>query len=412
MQKKMSALLGAVVIAGSASANETLKVAFIDPISGPFAHVGDIMLKNIQFAVDEVNAAKGPLRMELQIYDNKLSAQESQIVFKAAVDAGARVIFTGGSGSTVVAALVETANKHNERNPDKAVLIVNHSSIDPELTGKNCSFWHIAMEDNTAMKMRALTNFMKNTKDIKKVFFLNQDYAHGRAWAKYGREMLTATRPDVQIVGEEFHPIGKVKDFAPYVAKIKASGADTVISGNWGPDLNLLLKAAGDSGLDLRIFNHSAGGTPGTPTAVAQAKMGRLTWVSEWHPNVDNAKTSALYDTFKKRYNNLESFAPRIYSSPLIVAAAATKAKSTEAAKIAAALEGMVFPSVVGEIQIRKDDHQALIPQTVATLVPVDGKTVKFGLEGTNIGNRSEAVFTGKELALPTDCKMTRPAGL
>ena len=406
--------LATALACAAANGQQTLKTAFIDQLSGPLGDVGELMQKHLQFAVDDINAKGGMLggmKMELLSFDNKLSAQEAQIAFKSAVDAGVKVIFTGGSGSSVVAALIEAANKHNERNPDRAVLIVNHSSIDPDLTGKNCSFWHFAVEANTAMKMKALTNFMKETKDIKKVFLLNQDYAHGRAWAKHGREMLAVARPDVQIVGEDFHPIGKVKDFAPYVTKIRATGADTVITGNWGADLNLLLKAAGESGANLRFFNHSAGSVPGTATAVAQARTGRLTWVAEWHGNVDNPGVNALAEAYRKRYNRA-FLAPRIDMAPRLIAAAVDQAKSADPVKIALALESMSYPSLVGEVRIRKEDHQALLPQTVSTLAPVDGKTVKTGAEGTNIGFHTDAVFAGKDLALPGECRMTRPLGI
>ncbi|TFV95040.1 branched-chain amino acid ABC transporter substrate-binding protein, partial [Oxalobacteraceae bacterium OM1] len=374
--------------ASTAQAQETVKVAFIDPLSGPFADVGELMLSHIRFAVEDINAKGGVLngsKLDLMVLDNKLSAQESLTALQAAIDAGAKVVFTGGSGSSAVSAMVEAANKHNERNPDKAILIVNHSSIDPDLTGKHCSFWHFTTEANTAMKMKALTAFMKDQQDIKKVYLFNQDYAHGRVWAKLGKEMLSQARPDVQFVGEDFHAIGKVKDFSPYVAKIKASGADTVITGNWGGDLTLLLKSAADSGMNLRYINHSAGALPGAVLAVSQAKLGQLTWVGEWHQNVESAKIAPVAAAYKQRFNK-PFLAPRMDMSPRMVAAAINKAKSTDAVKIALALENMTYPSIVGDVTMRKEDHQLLLPQTVSTVAPVDGKTVKFGVEGTNYG--------------------------
>lgn len=392
---------------------ETFKVAFIDPLSGPFAEIGELMHTHIKYAIEDINAKGGVLngmKMELMSIDNKLSPQESLIALQSAIDAGARVVFTGGSGSTAVGAMVEAANKNNERNPDKAILIVNHSSIDPELTGKRCSFWHVMTEANTAMKMKALTGFMKEKQDIKNVYLLNQNYAHGQMWARLGKEMLSSVRQDVKFVGEDLHPIGQVKDFSPYVAKIKAAGTDTVITGNWGNDLNLLVKAAADAGTNLRFINHSAGGVPGTVMAVSQAKAGQLTWVGEWHPNVENAKVTPVANGYKQRYN--KSFlAPRIEMSPRIIAAAINKAKSTDPLKIVLALEGMTYPSIVGDVTVRKEDHQLLLPQTVSTMAPVDGKTVKFGVEGTNYGFRTDTVVEGKDLALPTECKMKRPSG-
>ena len=411
--KKALTCIAFGVLSAAAQAEDSFKVAFIDPLSGPFADVGELMLSHIRFAIEDINAKGGVLngtKMELITLDNKLAAQESLTALQSAIDAGARVVFTGGSGSSVVSAMVDAATKHNERNPDKAILIVNHSSIDPDLTGKHCSFWHFTTEANTAMKMKALTAFMKDQQDIKKVYLLNQDYAHGRVWAKLGREMLGAARPDVQFVGEDFHAIGKVKDFSPYVAKIKATGADTVITGNWGGDLTLLLKAAADAGSNLRYINHSAGALPGAVLAVSQAKLGQLTWVGEWHQNVESAKIAPVAAAYKQRFNK-PFLAPRMDMSPRMIAAAVNKAGSTSPLKIALALEGMTYPSIVGDVTMRKEDHQLLLPQTVSTVAPVDGKMVKFGVEGTNFGFRTDRVVEGKDLALPTECKMRRPAG-
>ncbi|MEG1456613.1 MAG: ABC transporter substrate-binding protein, partial [Comamonas sp.] len=228
---------------------ETFKIAYIDPLSGPFVNVGELMLNHVQFAVDDINAQGGlPGKVQLQLlqFDSKLSAQESQSALQAAIDQGARAIITGGSGSSVVTALVQSAARHNQRNPGKEVMVLNHSSIDPELTGKACNFWHFMFDANTAMRMQAIANYIKSQSEIRKVFLLNQDYAHGKQWANYGRQMVGQARPDIQFVGETLHPMGRIKDFAPYVSKMKELGTDSVITGNWGQDLTLLLKSAGD----------------------------------------------------------------------------------------------------------------------------------------------------------------------
>lgn len=404
--------LAASLIAGTAQAQETFKVAYIDPLSGPFANVGELMLSHVQYGVGEVNAKGGVLKgtkLELLKFDSKLSAQESQNALQAAIDQGARVIVTGGSGSSVVAALVDAAAKHNERNPQSAVIVLNHSSIDPDLTGKRCNFWHFQLEANTAMKMKALANYIKKQPDIKNVYLLNQDYAHGRQWARYGQEMVTLARPDMKFVGQDFHAIGRVKDFSPYISKIKATGADTLITGNWGQDMILLLKAAGEAGANYRYFNHSAGSFPGTVLAVSQSKIGQLTWVAEWHPGQAEApKVEALAKAYKAKTGK-EFLAPRIEFTPLMLAAAINKAQSVDTLKIARAMEDLSFESVVGPVRMRGEDHQLLIPQVVNTIAPVDGKTVKVGWENTNYGFRTDAIYSGNELAQGTECKMVRP---
>ncbi|WP_418129776.1 branched-chain amino acid ABC transporter substrate-binding protein [Variovorax sp. 375MFSha3.1] len=407
------ALACLLAAAGASHAQQaTYKIAYIDPLSGPFANVGELMLMHTQYAIEDINAKGGVLggtKLQLLQFDSKLSAQESQSALQAAIDQGAKAIVTGGSGSSVVTALVQSVARWNQRNPGKELIVLNHSSIDPEMTGKACSFWHFQTEANTAMKMKALANYIKKTPEVKKVYLLNQDYAHGKQWASYGRQLVGLARPDIQFVGETLHPIGRVKDFSPYIANVKQSGADSVITGNWGQDMTLLLKAAGDAGYNLRYFNHSAGSVPGTVTAVSQARLGQLTWVAEWHPGeADTPKVDALAKAYKAKTGK-DFLAPRIDMTPRLLAAAINKAGSTDTVKVAHALEDLNFDSVVGPVRMRAEDHQLLLTQVVNTIVPVDGKTVKTGWEGTNYGFRTDAVYTGNELAQGTECKMVRP---
>ena len=407
------AALGAL-LAGAANAQGAApyKIAFIDPLSGPFAAVGETMLLHTRFAVEDLNAKNalsGGRKFELIQLDSKLSAQESQSALQSAIDQGARAVVTGGSGSSVVAAIVQSASRWNQRNPGKEVIVFNHSSIDPELTGKHCNFWHFQTEANTAMKMKALANFARKQPDIHKVYLFNQDYAHGKQWATYGRQLVGLARPDVQFVGEQLHGVGRVKDFAPYVAQMKQAGADTLISGNWGPDMMLLLKAAGEAGMNPRILNHSAGSMPGTVLAASQAKTDRLTWVAEWHPGQEGTpKVDALAKAFRAKTGK-EFLSPRIDLTPRLLAAAIQKAGSDEPVKVARALEDLTLDSSVGPVRMRAQDHQLLLPQMVNTIAPVDGKSVKVGWDGVNWGFRTEAMYSGNELAQGSDCKMVRP---
>lgn len=414
MPIRLSALAAAAACTAalSAQAAEPFKIAFIDPLSGPFVSTGELMRDHVQYAVDDVNA-KGGLyngdKLQLLQFDSKLSAQESQSALQAAIDQGARVVVTGGSGSSVVAALVQAASRYNQRNPGKEVLVLNHSSIDPDLTGKSCSFWHFMFDANTAMRMQAIANYIKTQPAIQKIYLLNQDYAHGKQWAHYGRDLVGKARPDIQFVGETLHPIGRVKDFAPYVAKIKEAGADSVITGNWGQDLALLLKSAADSGYNLRYFNHSAGGFPGTVTSISQTRIGQLTWVAEWHPGqADRPQADARARDYKARTGK-DFLAPRMDLVPRMLAAAVAQARSTEPMKIAKALEDLQMDTIVGPVKMRGKDHQLLLPQAVNTIAPVDGKLVKTGWEGTNYGFRTDAVYTPQQVELPTECQMKWP---
>ena len=269
----MAALFALPMFGATAMAQDTLKIGWIDPLSGGGASVGEKGLKNFQFLADELNAKGGVLGKKVEIvpFDNKLNPQESLIQAQKAIDAGIRIL-TQGNGSSVAGALTDFVTKYNERNPGKEVLYFNYAAVDPVLTNDKCSFWHFRWDANSDIKMEALTNYMKGVPSIKKLYLINQDYSFGQSVRSQAKAMLAAKRPDIQIVGDELHPLLKITDFAPYIAKIKASGADSVITGNWGQDFALLLKAAADAGLRVNWYTYYAG-SPGGPTAIKQGNL-------------------------------------------------------------------------------------------------------------------------------------------
>src|SRR5262250_656307 len=288
------AAVAALGISAPVKAQETIKIAFIDPLSGGGASTGEAGLKTYQFITDQLNVKGGALgkRIEIVGYDNKLNPQESLVQVQKAVDAGIRII-TQGNGSGVAAAITDFVAKYNDRNPGKEILYLNYAAVDPVLTNEKCNYWHFRWDANSDIKMEALTNHMKTRPSIKKLYLINQDYSFGQAVRAAAKTMLAAKRPDIQIVGDEMHPLLKITDFAPYIAKIKASGADSVITGNWGQDFALMLKAAADAGLRVNWYTYYAG-TVGGPTAIKQANLNNQVFaVSVGFANIEYASAQA-----------------------------------------------------------------------------------------------------------------------
>ena len=395
---------------GAAMAQDTIKIGYIDPLSGPGATVGEVGLKTFQFLVEELNAKGGAAGKKFEVigYDNKTNPQESLIQAQKAVDAGARII-TQGNGSGVAAALVDWVNKYNERNPGKEVLYLNYAAVDPILTNDKCSFWHFRWDANSDIKMEALTNYMLPKTNIKKVYLINQDYSFGQSLRAIARTMLKAKRPDIEIVGDELHPLLKVTDFSPYIAKIKASGADTVITGNWSQDFALLLKAAADAGLNVEWYTYYAGGTGG-PIAIKQTNLNHKVFaIVEGFPNGEYPAARETEKAFRAKYNST-NFYPRAFNEMRMLAAAINKANSTEGAKVAAALEDLKFEVFDGgEGIMRKDDHQFFQPMYLGSFGDIDKAKEPFDEEGTGWGWRQLAKIELKDTMLPTTCKMARP---
>ncbi|MEO8004719.1 MAG: branched-chain amino acid ABC transporter substrate-binding protein [Betaproteobacteria bacterium] len=389
-------------------AAETVRIAHIDPLSGPFANVGQSLGRHLQAAVDEINANGGLFngaRIELVNLDDKSSPQESILDLQQAIDRGIRYI-TQANGSNIAHALSEAVTKFNARNPDRAILYLNLGAIDPTLTNENCSFWHFRFDADVDMKMEALTNYMKLQKGIHKVYLINQDYAQGQAVSRAARALLKSKRPDIEIVGDDLHPIGKVKDFSPYVAKIKASGADTILTGSWGSDLSLLIRAGKEAGLATDYYALYAY-IPGSPTAIGESGVNRVKTLSAWQLNLPANKLEKFATEYKSRYGEDMWFNNAKTELDMLVNAMKI-AQSTEPLRVAMALEGMKWQGDTGELWMRADDHQLMQPLFVSTFARV-GKGVKYDVENLGLGWRGDVRIEGKDTALPTTCRMARP---
>jgi branched-chain amino acid transport system substrate-binding protein len=391
--------------AAHAQKGETVKIAWIDPLSGLMAPVGSNQLKSFQFFAEKFSASNpAGVKFEVIGLDNKLSPAESLNAFKAALDQGVRYI-TQGNGSSVAGALIDAVNKHNERNPGKEVIFLNHSAVDPDFTNSKCSYWHFRFDADTSMKMEALTTFMKDKTDVKKVYLLNQNYSHGQQVVKFAKETLARKRPDVQIVGEDLHPLAQVRDFAPYIAKIKASGADTVITGNWGSDLALLVKAANEGGYTGKFYTYYTGVT-GTPTALGTAAEGRVFQIAYNHYNM-GGQMSKWAEEFRTKFKD-DFYTGSVIHIYNILGAAMAKAKSTDPVKVAAAMEGLKFNSFSGEVEMRKLDHQLQQPLFLTVWQKVDQKH-PYSPENTGMTLAPVKEFPAYVSSTPTSCQMKRP---
>ena len=404
-----------IVVAGVALAcagvtfaqkGETVKMVRIDAQSGLLGPVGVSQLKGYQFFAEKFSGAGNPAGVKFEVtgIDNKLSPAESLTALKAAIDQGVRYIIQG-NGSSVALALSDAITKHNERNPGKEVIYLNDAAVDPDLTNSKCSYWHFRFDADTSMKMEAMSSFMETQKDIKKVYILGQNYSHGVQVAKYTKETLARKRPDIQIVGEDLHPLAQTRDFAPYIAKIKASGADTVVTGNWGSDLSLLIKAANEGGYNGKFFTYYAGVT-GTPTALGNNGAGRVYQVSYNHYNM-GGQMQKWQDEFKAKTNDdfYTASTIRIFQT---LGAAMAKAKSTDPVKVAAALEGIKVDSFNGEIEMRKTDHQLQQPLYITVWQKAD-KKFPYSPENTGMTLALVKEYPNYVSSTPTSCQMKRP---
>jgi branched-chain amino acid transport system substrate-binding protein len=403
-------LAAVAALAPAATPQDAIRIAYIDPLSGPFAATGENGLNQFRYAADAINKAGGVLgkKIEMVPLDNKVSPQESLIQLKKVIGDGIPFVFQGNS-SGVAHAISDAVQKHNERNAGNRVLYLNYSAVDPALTNDKCHYWHFRFDAEADMKMAALTDVVQASKNIKKVYILGQDYSFGKAVAEAAVSMLGKKRPDIQIVGNELHPIGKVKDFSPYVQKIVASGADAVITGNWGADMIGLAKAANDGGLKVPFYTYYAA-SDGVTAAIGAAGVDRIRLVHETHPgNPTPPKVLSDYITgYRKLHPQNDVNQPRINTALNMLALAIKKAGTVDVDKVAAALEGMEYTNLGGDqVVMRREDHQLQMPIYISVHT---NKGIKHDLDASGFGLSVESKVERNKASQPTTCKMQRPS--
>lgn len=398
-----------------AAAPAPVRVALIESLSGPFANTGEAVFRNLVWAAERVNARGGlklpggnrPLVFER--YDSKGQNEEALSALRSALDDGITLVTQGNSSSTA-AVLIDAINKHNERQPAQRALYLNYSAVDPVLTNEKCSYWHFRFDAHADMRMAALMDVLKEDKAVKSIYLIGQDYSFGQAVLREARRQLGAQRPDVQIVGDELHPMGRVKDFLPYAAKIKASGAQAVLTGNWGNDLTLLVKAARDVGFEGSFYTFY-GNALGVPAALGDAGVGKVIAVADWFPNEPGAQSEAFYQSFRQRFPKPQDDYVHMRMQLMVEALAQSieKARTVESGAVAAQLEKATVLLAGHKGVMRGADHQFQQPLLVAVMDKQGAPGVRFDVEGSGYGFRVIKTIDAARSGQPHNCKMQRP---
>ncbi len=392
-----------------------IQLALVEGLSGPFGNTGEAVFRNLVWAVERVNARGGvPLPdgkhlLALERYDSKGQNEEALSALRAAIDDGAQYILQGNSSATA-AVLIDAINKHNDREPTKRVLLLNYAAVDPTLTNEKCSFWHFRFDAHADMRMAALMAVFKDDAAVKSVYILGQDYSFGQAVAREAKRQLALQRPDVRVVGDELHPLGRVKDFIPYATKIKASGAQAVITGNFGNDLTLLVKAAREVGFEGKFYTFY-GNALETPAALGEAGVGKVIAVADWLPNTPTAQSQAFVQAFRQRFPKPadDYLHMRMQLMVEALAQAIEKAGTLDLIAVATRLEGANV-SLYGQTgSMRAADHQFQQSLAVGSMDRQGTPGVKFDVEGSGYGFRVIKQTSAAQAEMPTTCKMQRP---
>jgi branched-chain amino acid transport system substrate-binding protein len=401
-----------------------VKLALIEGLSGANANGGEAVFRNLVWAVERVNARGGvapagvaaPKQLlALERMDSKGQTEEALSNLRLAIDGGARFVLQGNSSATA-AALIDAINKHNEREPAKRVLFLNYSAVDPSLTNEKCSFWHFRFDAHADMRMAALMQVIRDDQALKSVYLIGQDYSFGQSVLREAKNQLGLQRPDIRIAGEELHPMLRIKDFAPYMAKIKASGAQAVITGNFSADLTLLVKAAKEAGFEGKFYTFY-GNALGAPAAIGEAGVGRVLAVADWLPNVQTKASEAFYKSFRARFPQPEDDYVHLRMQLMIEALAQALDTVGRSAKPGTTLDVVAVAKALEAAQVnlagqsgtmRATDHQFQQPLVVGMMERHGTPGVPFDVEGSGYGFKVVKTLSAQAAEQASSCKMQR----
>ncbi len=412
----------AAVAQAPAPSGVPIRIAMIEGLSGPFANTGDAAFRNLAWGAERINAqggvawSDGSMRpLEVVRFDSKSRPEEALTALRSAVDKGIRIV-TQGNSSAVAAALIDAINKHNEREPERRVVFLNYAAVEPALTNESCSFWHFRYDAHAQMRLAALMRPLAEDKALKRVYLIGQDYSFGQSVVREARAQLADKRPDIAVVGAELHPIGRVKDFLPYITKIKASGAQAVITGNWGNDLTLLVKAAREGGFDGTFYTFY-GNALGAPTAMGDAGVGKVLAIAEWFPNQGGDASDAFYASFLKRFPDPSQdymhmrmqWMMQALGNALSAIGPQAADESVDAFALATQLASSRFTLGGHTAYMRAEDHQLQQQLAVAQMQRLGAPGVRFGVEGSGYGFEVVQITTAADAAMASRCDMKRP---
>jgi len=394
---------------GSAQA-EPLKVALVETLSGPQASTGLLFRSAVRFGLDKINQDGGwnDEPVELLEYDNQGGPAGASDKVKAAIADGARIIFQGAS-SAVSGQITEDVRKYNLRNPGKEVLFLNVGGEALELTGDKCHFYHFRFTTNAPIRVKALVRAMKSTGDLgQKVYSLNQNYSWGMDMQKSINAF--AQEGGYTVVGEELHDVNKIQDFAPYAAKIRASGAQTVLTGNWSNDLLLLMKAARNAELTVR-FGTVFLDQPGNIANAGETALGH--YVANTFNMQENEKAAEFGEAYKAATGHYPAYIEPQTVFGVTMLGEALKATpgnggALDVTQLALNLEKTKIQTPMGEQTMRAADHQVQLPIVVSKVT----KAAKYKVDDTDMGFEPVMAFTGPDAvnAVEATCKMKRPS--
>jgi len=367
------------------TSGDTIKLGIYDSFSGPNAYMGEAYTALLAFVAQDINSQGGikvdgkMKKIQIVKIDTQTSADASKRALEKAILQDKIHAFSG-VGGTHLAKIGQAMAKEYK------VIFINLSAYSDELNMlPDFNEYYFRTCGTSSTTAKALAVFYKNRPETK-FYILAQDYVWGHESTEVFKKTIKEYKPNAKIVGEEFFQIFN-KDFAPYLEKVRASGAEVIIQMSWGADNENLVKQTRQLGMksplnpNLFIPMASPWLDDDRPLQVIGGPAGRgLVLCTDFQINRDLPNSKKLNDLWHKLWKTWKApYNTKLYMWPqggwyrnitgyYWYFQVLQKAGSLDPKKVIAAWEGDTFDFFGWKHYMRPDDHQVVADRPIAEL--------------------------------------------
>ena len=341
-KKALSRMIAAATLAGASTcavAADTIKIALAGPVTGPVAQYGDMQFIGAKMAIEQINQAGGVNGAQLEgvVFDDACDPKQAVAVANRIVNEGI---------SFVVGHLCSSSTQPaSDIYEEEGILMITAASTSPDITdrGYQMVFRTIGLD---SLQGPTAGNFIVEQIKPQKVAVIHDKQQYGEGIATAVRDVLLAN--DVEVPVFEGITAGD-KDFSALIAKLRQAGVDFVYYGGYHPELGLILRQAGEQGLDVRFMGPEGVGNTDISAIAGESSEGLLVTLPKAFDQ--DPKNAHLVEAFKAKNEDPSGpFVFPAYAAVQVIADGIKIADSTDTEAVAEALRSNSFETPTGTL--------------------------------------------------------------
>ena len=359
------ALSALVPISVFAQKKDPVMVGLVSSKSGTFAQQGEEVIRAVQFAIDEANAKGGidGREVKVQVADDESTPEAGRRVAEKLARDGHNLLI-GAIASSISLAIAQNLDRW-----DAAYFTV--ASKSDKITGDTCKPRSFRTNHSDAMDLAMIGEWAKGFKE-KTFAVLAADYVWGR---DSGESFEKTIKGQGKTVALTLYAAVGTKDFSPYIAQLKAANVEAVWVAEVGRDAIAFVKQAQEFGLTpkTKLIGHALiqNFIVGATDKALDGTIGNTAYT----PDIDTPRNKAFVAAWKAKFNRLPTDNEgQAYNGMLVMFEGVKKAGSPKPGDVAKALRGATFDTIYGQVTMRAQDNQLVLPSYAARVKVVDGQ--------------------------------------